>query len=41
MSFDDGFVPDAVAADDGRGKVYVLGGHPDGSRALKVLALRN
>ena len=41
MSFDDGFAPEAVAADDGRGKLYVLGGHPDGSRALKVLALRD
>lgn len=41
MSFENGFVPDGVAADDGRGRLYVLGGHADGSRALKILRLRD
>jgi DNA-binding beta-propeller fold protein YncE len=41
MAFEDGFVPDGVAADDGRGRLYVLGGHSDGTRALKILRLRD
>ena len=40
MSFEDGFMPDGIAADDGRQRVYVLGGYPDGRRALKILGLR-
>ena len=41
MAFENGFVPDGIAADDGRGRLYVLGGHADGSRALKILRLRD
>jgi DNA-binding SARP family transcriptional activator len=41
ISFDEGFLPYGVAADDGRRRVYVLGVYPDGRRVLKVLRLRD
>lgn len=41
MAFEEGFAPAGVAADDGRGRVYVLGSEADGRRSLKILGLRD
>lgn len=40
MSFNE-FSLEGVAADEGRSRVYVLGTHADGTRALKILGLRD
>lgn len=41
MALDDGFVPMGVAADDARGRLYVLGVYSDGAPNLKILRLRD
>ena len=41
MSFEAGFTPYGLAADDGRDRVYVLGTAPDGRQSLKILGLRD
>ena len=36
-----GFQPDAIAVDAGRGRAFLAGNEANGSRALKIVALRN
>lgn len=41
MPFPNDFIAYGLAADDGRHRLYVLGTNPDGTNALKILALKD